>query len=127
MRQEIKHWWLQAQEDLDTAKYLAQGKKYYMSAFVCQQAVEKALKALYLLLHKKSSGPTHSLIHLASETKVPEKYFSYLRKLSPEFVITRYPDVSQEIPYKLYDKEKIEYYLVQTEDFFKWLKTQIKE
>ncbi len=127
MRQEIEHWWLQAQEDLSTAIYLSEGKKYYMAAFASQQAVEKALKALYILKLKKSAGTTHSLIHLASETNVPQKYFSFLRSLSPEFVISRYPDVSQELPYKLYDQEKIDYYLKNAKDLFTWLNTQIKE
>lgn len=48
MRLEILRFWEQAQEDLETARYNSAGGKFYAAAFFCQQAVEKALKALYM-------------------------------------------------------------------------------
>ncbi|HLD75480.1 MAG TPA: HEPN domain-containing protein [Candidatus Norongarragalinales archaeon] len=46
MREEAKLWLEQAAEDLDSAAANLQIRKYYVCAFFCQQAVEKALKAL---------------------------------------------------------------------------------
>ena len=46
MRKEIALWWEQAQEDLDAGRFNAAGGKLYVAAFLCHQAVEKALKAL---------------------------------------------------------------------------------
>ena len=55
MRLEILRFWEQAQEDLETARYNSAGRKFYAAAFFCQQAVEKALKALYM--HQTKEPP----------------------------------------------------------------------
>ncbi|NYB52254.1 MAG: HEPN domain-containing protein [Methanobacteriaceae archaeon] len=52
--------------------------------------MEKGLKALFILKNRTSSGKTHSLIYLATETDTPLKFHSFLRRLAPEFVTTRY-------------------------------------
>lgn len=81
-------------------------------AFLSQQATEKALKALYIHTVKESPGPTHSLLFLGKSVKIPDEFFSGLRKLSPDFVITLYPDAAHGVPYELYGdeiaKEKLE-------------------
>ena len=56
MRQEIKVWLDQSNDDFDGAIYNFDGEKYYIAAFLCQQAVEKILKALFLL-EKKGEVP----------------------------------------------------------------------
>lgn len=48
MKEEVKRWLKKAKQDLDSAKYNYEGKKYDVSAFLCQQSSEKALKALLL-------------------------------------------------------------------------------
>ncbi len=48
MRKEIENWWRQAEEDFDTAKFNFRGGKHKYADFLCQQAVEKAFKALLL-------------------------------------------------------------------------------
>lgn len=78
-----------------------------MVAFLCQQAVEKALKALYL--EKKEGVPRiHSLIFLGKKLKLPARLLGNLRKLGPDFVIARYPDAAQGLPSELYDRKTAE-------------------
>ncbi len=48
MRPEAKLWWEQAQADLDSAVAILDVGKFYVSAFLAQQAVEKGLKSFYL-------------------------------------------------------------------------------
>lgn len=48
MRKEVQNWLDQAADDFDGAEFNFRGKKYYIAAFLCQQAVEKALKALLI-------------------------------------------------------------------------------
>jgi len=127
MRKEIKNWWKQALEDLDTAKVNLNAKKYYAATFFCQQAVEKSLKALFILKKSESPGKTHSLIFLAKKINVPKKYFDLLQNLTPEFITTRYPDIVGETPYKLYNKEKTSNYIKESKKLLKWIKKQIKE
>jgi HEPN domain-containing protein len=48
MRQEVKNWWEQAKNDFEKAEVLYQSGHYDGVAFYSQQAVEKALKSIYL-------------------------------------------------------------------------------
>ncbi len=125
MREEVNNWWLQAEDDFDSAEKNHSIKKYHLVVFLCQQAVEKGLKAVFI--HKKEQGPglTHSLIYLASEVKLPPEFFKFLRELTPQFVTTRYPDAAYGLPKDLYDKEMAKEYLKKTKEVLKWLKSQI--
>lgn len=78
MRKEIENWWKQAEADLNSAKNSFNSKDYYVCAFLCQQAVEKALKAL---LFKKGFEliKTHDLVLLAKKINAPIILFSYVR------------------------------------------------
>ena len=69
MREEIKNLWEQTEKDFEVAEKNFKIKEYYVSAFFCQQSVEKTLKAFFMIKKGKSAGPTHSLIYLAKETK----------------------------------------------------------
>jgi len=104
VRKEVEQWWLQALKDLDSARKNLTIEEYHLTAFLCQQSVEKALKAVYMHRLKESPGTTHSLIFLGQKAGVPKEYHNGLRRLSPDFVITRYPDAAQAVPHELYDE-----------------------
>ena len=125
MRKEIENWWEQAQKDFEVAEKLLHCDEYYASAFFCQQAVEKALKATFIKKNGKSPGQTHSLIYLGTETKIPHSHFSTLQSLTSEFIMTRYPDVAGEAPYKLYNKEKVAEYITKAREILLWVQDQI--
>ena len=48
MREEISNWWNQALRDMESAERIMEIGDYYVSAFLSQQAVEKAFKALLI-------------------------------------------------------------------------------
>ena len=125
MRKEVEVWWKQAERDVRSAEKNITIEEYALVVFLCQQAVEKGLKAYFLQVKKQSPGLTHSLIYLASEADVPEKFFKFLRRLTPEFVTTRYPDAAYGSPNDLYDKEIAEDHLQQTKEVIAWLKSKI--
>lgn len=97
--------------DLEAAKKNLEIGEYHITAFLAQQAVEKALKALFIET-KKETIQTHSLVYLGRELNLPKDLIKILRDLTPDFVISRYPDIAGEVPYELYDediaKEKID-------------------
>lgn len=127
MRKEVEHWWLQALKDLDSAHKNFNIQEYHLTAFLCQQSVEKALKAVYMHKLKESPATTHSLIFLGQKTGIPGEYYNGLRRLSPDFVITRYPDAAQALPHELYD-EKIAAERIQiAEKVIEWATLQLKE
>lgn len=82
MRKEVEDWWLQALKALDSAEKNLRIEEYYLTAFLCQQSVEKALKALYIHRLKESLGVTHSLIFLGRNVGIPEEYYNTLRRIS---------------------------------------------
>jgi HEPN domain-containing protein len=127
MRKEVERLWQQAEEDLEVAEKNFKLKEYYVVAFFCQQSVEKALKTLFKIKKSKDSGKTHSLIYLAEEIGAPKKFYNFLRNLTPEFIMTRYPDISEEVPYKLYDAETTKDYLDKSKELMKWAKNQINK
>lgn len=88
MREEVKNLLEQARKDLEVAEKNFKINEYYISAFLCQQSIEKALKAFFILKKGKSAGQTHSLIYLAKETGVPREFYSFLGSLTPEFITT---------------------------------------
>jgi HEPN domain-containing protein len=59
---------------------------------------------LFLHQNKGAVPQSHSLIYLATNTGLPEKFYSFLRELTPQFVDTRYPDASVDLPSRIYDK-----------------------
>lgn len=85
-----------------------------------------ALKALFILKRRTSPGKSHSLIYLATETETPAKFNSFLRKLAPEFVTTRYPDVAYGTPYELYNDEMVTEILKKSKEVILWINSQMK-
>jgi len=127
MREEVINLIEQAKKDLEVAEKNFNLEEYYISAFLCQQAVEKFLKAFFIVKKGKSSGPTHSLIYLAKETGVPKDFYNFLGSLTPEFITTRYPDVAGDAPYKLYHKDKVSIYIAKAKELIEWLEEQMKK
>ncbi|MHC1593216.1 MAG: HEPN domain-containing protein [Methermicoccaceae archaeon] len=121
MRQEAEMWWKQALKDLEAAEKNMDIGIFYLVAFLCQQSVEKALKALYIEKLRRSPEMTHSLVYLGKSVGLDEKFLSNLRKMAPDFIISRYPDVSQEPPYELYDREMVEERLKHARELIEWV------
>lgn len=92
MEEEYEKWLKKARSDLRAAKYNLKGSEYELTAFLCQQAAEKALKALYIKKLKELKK-THDLVIMARKLELPEQLIEYCKELSPAYVYTRYPDV----------------------------------
>lgn len=95
-------------------------------AFLCQQSVEKGLKSLYLEKLKANPGPIHSLLTLATAVGMPGKHFTTLRKISVDFVATRYPDAASGLPYEIYDKAIATERLDECGKVLAWIRKELK-
>lgn len=127
MRKEVEEWWRQAVKDLDSAQKNLNIEEYHLTAFLCQQSVEKALKALYIHKLKESPGATHSLIFLGRKVDIPPEYYNALRRLSPDFVITRYPNAAQAVPYELYDEKIATERIEIAKKVIEWVKKELEK
>jgi HEPN domain-containing protein len=127
---DYKEWIEQALEDLDTAKVLLENAKYYASAFYSQQAVEKSLKSLIIYLGK-DPGKTHSLMELIEMIEkegvsVPTNIKEDLMVLSPHFIISRYPDAANGVPFKQYNKSISEDLYNKAKEVVEWVKENLQ-
>jgi HEPN domain-containing protein len=127
MRKEAENWLKQSKADLKTAEDCLRDENYYASAFFCQQAVEKSLKGYYIIKRKEFPPRTHNLLELALELSLPEEILKIARELTPEFIISRYPDAVSGVPAELYDKSKSERLLKVTRRFFEWMEEELKK
>lgn len=111
MKEEVKRWMEQALADLKSARNSFKSKDYYLSAFMCQQAVEKVLKALYLKKYNELRK-IHDLVYFAKELQLSEDLIQKCEILTKAYVETRYPDFgSGIIPAKKFSKEDAKNFL----------------
>ena len=96
-------WFKEAEADLVSAVAVAEKGVYSQGCFHCQQAVEKALKAL--LLHKKNAFPkTHSLIELSEKAGVLDKLKEIIADVDTDYVLSRYGDAVGRTPLEIHDE-----------------------
>ena len=93
--------WLDfAKTDLGVAKHL--NEQYYpkpleIICYHCQQAAEKAIKAVIIAYGAKGGIPKkHNLSFLLAQVKnevdIPEEYYDYADTLTPYGIAVRYPN-----------------------------------
>jgi HEPN domain-containing protein len=124
---EIEIWYRVAANDLVTARYLHEGARYATAIFWCQQAVEKALKSLYMLERDQMHPLTHSLLKLADATSFPRDKFDFLRELATKYTETRYPVFPIEPPSEMYDAPYSLSILQQSEECLKWIRDRLQQ
>lgn len=112
MREEVT-WWLEtAKHDLNSARLLTRAAEHANAAFHCQQAGEKALKAL--LVAKRQVSRSHSsveLLELVFGEEQPEtcqQLKGIAAKLDRQYIQARYPNAIAGDPNKLYDRAFVE-------------------
>ena len=91
MKEEVKRWWDSAKDDLRKAKDNFKINNYDLTSFLCQQAVEKALKAI--LINETNTFPkVHDIVRLGRLVKIEPDLLKECEKLNYVYTETRYPD-----------------------------------
>lgn len=75
IRRRTQEWLDIVKEDLEVAELCFKNEKYLYAAYLCQQAVEKALKA-YITASGEIPLPIHDLAQLAEDGELWEKISS---------------------------------------------------
>lgn len=96
-------WFQQALHDLEMAERNISIEGYDVSAFLCEQAVEKLLKTIFILQDKKMPR-THYIDELASELHLSDEILDDIFELSGDYTFSRYPDVADVVPFRAYSK-----------------------
>ena len=71
MNKQVNDWVMAAEYDFQTAQAMLETRRYLYVTFMCQQTIEKTLKAIYT--YKKNEIPprTHNLLYLVDALQVP--------------------------------------------------------
>jgi HEPN domain-containing protein len=128
LEEKFDYWLDIARYDLETAEAMFSAGRWLYVVFMCQQAIEKLCKGLYLLYLDDSIPRTHDINSLI--TKYAEKLSSpiddnkrrFFAKLSAFYLTNRYPEYKERLSIAL-NKEEAEGILKTSREIFAWLLT----
>ena len=124
----VAHWVERSQYDLDTAKVMLDTGRYLYVAYMCQQTVEKMLKAL-IAQQDKENFPIHNLNRLAEIAEIsneltPEQ-FNFIAELTPYHIEARYGDYKESLS-EIISEKKAQQVYKKTREIYKWIYQKIK-
>ena len=129
MRTQSSVWISIADDDLEAAEHFYQGQQYLWAMFMCQQALEKSIKALYFEMTGETPPKKHDLIALAGITGVleecPKDMRDLFRRLSIYYIETRYPDKRSELEAKC-NAASTQNTLARSKEAVEWLRSKLK-
>ncbi len=125
MRPEIFMWWRQAEEDLVTARANLEMGRYYACAFFSQQASEKALKALYLK-QRRELFLSHDMTEMVRDLNAPSNVREAAARLTPHYIISRYPNAANAVPADMYTKGMAEEALSWAGEIMGWVESILR-
>jgi HEPN domain-containing protein len=127
--QEKYDYWLDTAEyDLASAEAMLNGGRWIYVVFMCQQAIEKLVKGLYILYADDNVPRTHNISALIEkiESKFPEppkeEYRELFGELTLYYLNGRYTDYKQKLDERLGERE-VKNVLNLTKEAFAWLLT----
>ncbi len=126
MRREVENWWHQAQIDLGSAETSLENGLFYVCAFLCEQAAQKALKALYMSQQRALAPRTHNLVDIGKLLSADQSLMVDLRRLSPHFILTRYPDAAGGVPADLYDEVRGSESVASAKRVIEWVRNRLE-
>ncbi len=74
LKPKTKQWLNISDDDYEVATQLFETKKYLYCLFFCQQAVEKAIKAIYYEKQEETPPRKHNLTSLAADTNILDEF-----------------------------------------------------
>jgi HEPN domain-containing protein len=127
-QEKFEYWLNVAQRDLDVAETLLNNRHWLYVAFMCQQAVEKIAKGLYLLYLNDDIPRTHNIRSIVGSyekmlpVEIPLETRSLFVKLSTCYLNNRYPEYKEELSNEIKEHEARALYS-QTQEVCTWLLT----
>ncbi len=129
MAERSQDWLRQADADLRAARSARDAGHYEWSAFACQQAAEKAIKALFQHLHKEAWGHVLSALlgELTGEAKPTVDLIERAKALDKHYIPTRYPNgFERGAPVDFYTRKEAEEAIKNAEAIIEFCRNQIR-
>ena len=125
----LQKWLDRVSYDLDTAKAMLQTGRLIYAVFMCQQSLEKGLKAL-LVFQGKEVIPIHNLRRLAEKASITQELddstLIKLDFLSNYYINARYKEDLQQLSKGISDKVAGDF-VDFAEGLIKWLREKMKQ
>lgn len=123
----IEYWVDIAEYDMKTADHMQRSGRYLYTAFMCQQAIEKILKALHIQKFGKEAPLTHNLAYLQEvvDINLPESDIELLALLTTYYIEGRYPSYKKKLSL-LVDEEKASGILKNSKEVYQCLRSKIE-
>ena len=127
MEKVVSEWVEISEYDLKTAEAMLATARYLYVAFMCQQAIEKILKALYVQQKGELPPRTHNLLYIADmlEMNMEEDNKTWLSQLNQFYLEGRYPDERVELAMSI-DQQKAREILDKTTGVWQCLKQMLR-
>lgn len=127
MTETVQEWVKRAQYDLETARAMLNSGRYFYVVFCCQQAVEKALKAVIIEKTGRLAPRIHNLPRLVdlAQVQLDDTRMNLMARLSAFYFQSRYPGKT-ELPDGIAAKAHVQNVLLQTEETVTWLLSVLK-
>lgn len=119
-----KYWLKESEESLNVAKHLFEKKDYFYSLFFGHLAIEKVLKAIYVVRKGEQAPYIHNLNRLSelADIQLTEEEKITLNRITSFNIEGRYPDEKRSFRKKC-TKDFTQRELDKIKEVFKWLKS----
>jgi HEPN domain-containing protein len=127
MQKTIQEWIEISEYDLETAVSMLETEKFLYVAFMCQQAIEKILKALYVQKRNELPPRTHNLLYLVDIVAITleEEILTLMSYLNQFYLESRYPGERVKLANEI-DKSKAQDILVKTKEAWQCLRQKLQ-
>lgn len=127
-----EYWEDIADYDLETAQSMLNTGRYLYVVFMCQQAIEKLVKGLFVLNSEEEPPRVHNIYNIFKkinwnekpkdfEEKI-DKYKPLMVRLVSYYIAERYPSYKEKLSSML-NKKEAEDVLISTREMYSWLKS----
>ena len=126
MDKRTAEWLKQANYDLDTAEFMANGGRHFYAVFMCHLAVEKALKGLFQAKLGATAPKTHNLAYLLEQTglRPHQGTMEFLVRLNEAQIAARYLQ-NMAATQAAYPKALVRTILAQAKETTAWIRQQL--
>lgn len=128
MAERSADWMRQADADLRHARNALADGDYEWSAFAAQQAAEKAIKALFQVLHLDAWGHTLSVLlaSLPEASRPDQRLIDVAKALDKHYIPTRYPNgFERGAPTDFYTRDEAATAITHAETILEYCRRQI--
>jgi HEPN domain-containing protein len=124
----FEYWLDIAQYDLTTADAMFEAGRWLYVVFICEQAIEKLCKGLYVLYKDDDVPRVHSISQIVKRFEdslsvaVTDEQYQFFNRLSSFYLEARYPEYMQKLS-ALLNEQEAQDILYKTREVFSWLLT----